>query len=301
MAKKPALGRGINALIPDSPEDEAGLGGGQRVIQIDLDDIEPNPFQPRTDFSDDQLDELTLSIKEKGVIQPIAVSRVGQKYQLIAGERRWRATRRAGFKTIPAIVHQIESKQELIELSLIENVQRDNLNPIEEAEGYRALIDTCFLTQDEVARKVGRDRSTVANMVRLLRLPGEIQEHLRKEELQMGHARALLAVEEDADRIRLARRAVAEHLTVREVEQLASERHRGGGGRRRSPTGGDKAKDRGSRRDPHLVDLEDRLRHRFGTAVTVRSSDSTKGRIELEFYNEADLERLLDLLLGDPE
>jgi ParB family chromosome partitioning protein len=300
MARKPALGRGISALIPDAAADEAAATG-QQILQIGVDEIDPNPFQPRAAFAPEQLGELMRSIQEKGVIQPVTVNRVGMRYQLIAGERRWRASKLAGLKTIPAIVHQVESQQDLMELSLIENIQREDLNPIEEAEGYRSLIDTCFLTQDEVARKVGKDRSTVANMVRLLRLPEPVQDCLRRGQLQMGHARALLALEEDDERVQLAQRAVAEGMTVRQVEQAVQGRAAPGRTRRPDPDAGQDGRKppAPARHDPHLTDFEERLQHRFGTAVAIRGGAGAKGRIELEYYDADDLERLLELLLGD--
>ncbi|MFH1566397.1 MAG: ParB/RepB/Spo0J family partition protein, partial [Gemmatimonadota bacterium] len=187
MAKRPVLGKGLHALIAEYPETAEGADG-PRVIQLSVDDIEPNPHQPRTDFDEGRLQELAASIREKGIIQPVVVNRVGGGYHLIAGERRWRAARMVGLATIPALVHAIDSAQELMELSLIENIQREDLNPVEEAEGYRTLIDTCLLTQEEVAQKVGRDRSTVANTLRLLKLPHLVQEMLRRDQLQMGHA-----------------------------------------------------------------------------------------------------------------
>lgn len=292
MARKPALGRGINALIPDSAE-EASDDQGRRIVQINVEEIKPNPFQPRTSFDEAQLNELMRSIQEKGVIQPITVNRSGNTYQLIAGERRWRACKMAGVETIPAVVYSIESQQELIELSLIENIQRENLNAIEEAEGYRTLMDTCFLTQDAVAQKVGRERSTVANMLRLLRLPEEIQEYLRNEQLQMGHARALLAVKDDDQRLTLARQAAEEGLTVRQVEQAASGQRES---RKKKPrAAADKPKRR--EQDPQLVEFEEKLQHHLGTAVSIRCGQANKGRIEVEFYDTDDLERLLELLL----
>ncbi|MFA6111069.1 MAG: ParB/RepB/Spo0J family partition protein, partial [Candidatus Latescibacterota bacterium] len=205
--------------------------------------------------------------------------------------RRWRASKKAGLTTIPAIVREIGSQQELMEISLIENIQREDLNPVEEAEGYRALMDQCFLTQDEVAQKVGKDRSTVANMVRLLKLPLEIQDYLRQDTLQVGHARALLALDDDDERLRLARRAVAEKLTVREIERVAGGRKPGEKGRRPTP--------KEAPRDPQLDDFVERLRHRFGTAVAIRRGRDQSGRIEVEFYDDQDLERLLELLLAD--
>ena len=292
MGKKPVLGKGINALIPEYPDSSAPGEDTRQVVQIHVDEIEPNPFQARSDFDEEHIDELMRSIQEKGVISPIAVNRVGQTYQIIAGERRWRASKKGGFETIPALVYEIDSQQELMELSLIENVQREDLNPVEEAEGYRSLITKCFLTQDEVAQKVGKNRSTVANLVRLLNLPHEIQDFLRRDQLQMGHARALLGLDDDDDKLELGRRAVEEKMVVREVEKAVANQ-RTGRSKKQKPA---KAADV----DPHIRDFEERLQHRFGTAVNIRRA-TKKGRIEVEFYDDSDLERILELLLTDGE
>ncbi|MEW6755063.1 MAG: ParB/RepB/Spo0J family partition protein [Candidatus Latescibacterota bacterium] len=291
MGRKSALGRGISALIPDFPEGTPGGGEARQIVYLRVDEIEPNPFQPRASFDEQGLDELMRSIQEKGVIQPITVTRVGQAYQIVAGERRWRATRKAGIETIPAILRQVESQQELMELTLIENVQREDLNPIEEAEGYRALMDRCFLTQDEVAQRVGKDRSTIANLVRLLRLPQQIQDYLRGDQLQMGHARALLGLEEDEDRLGLAARAVQEGMTVRQVEEAVNSRRTRREPRRRPAP-------REESPDPHIAEFEERLRHRLGTGVAIRRTSARRGRVEVEFYDDDDLERILELLLG---
>lgn len=293
MGKKPVLGKGINALIPEHPDSSGPNDNTRQIVNINVDEIEPNPFQARTEFDSEHIDELMRSIQEKGVIQPITVNRVGQSYHLIAGERRWRAARQAGFETIPAIVHEIESQQDLMELSLIENIQRENLTPIEEAEGYRALMDRCFLTQEQVAQKVGKNRSTVANLLRLLNLPLEIQDFMRQGRLQMGHARALLGLDDDDDRLELARRAAEEKLTAREVERAVNARR----------TGRDKKKKKTAEQrddDPLVRDQEEKLQHHFGTAVHIRRS-GPKGRIEIEFYDAGDLERILELLHDDGE
>lgn len=275
MGKKPVLGKGINALIPEHPDSGGPDDNTRQIVYINVDEIEPNPFQARTEFDPEHIDELMRSIQEKGVIQPITVNRVGQSYHLIAGERRWRATRQAGFETIPAIVHEIESQQDLMELSLIENIQRENLTPIEEAEGYRALMDRCFLTQEQVAQKVGKNRSTVANLLRLLNLPLEIQDFLRQGRLQMGHARALLGLDDDDDRLELARRAAEEKLTAREVERAVNARRSGRDKKKKQ-----KAEQRDD--DPLVREQEERLQHRFGTAIHIRRSGN-RGRIEIEF------------------
>ncbi len=293
MGKKPVLGKGINALIPEHPDSGGPDDSTRQIVYINVDEIEPNPFQARTEFNPEHIDELMRSIQEKGVIQPITVNRVGQSYHLIAGERRWRATRQAGFETIPAIVHEIESQQDLMELSLIENIQRENLTPVEEAEGYRALMDRCFLTQEQVAQKVGKNRSTVANLLRLLNLPLEIQDFLRQGRLQMGHARALLGLDDDDDRLELARRAAEEKLTAREVERAVNARRSGRDKKKKS-----KAESRDV--DPLIREQEERLQHRFGTAIHIRRSGD-RGRIEIEFYDDGDLDRILELLHDEGE
>lgn len=291
MAKRQVLGKGIHALIAEYPETADGQDT-HRIVELSIDEIEPNPHQPRTDFDEARLQELADSIRQKGVIQPVVVNRVGTSHQLIAGERRWRASRLAGLDTIPAVVYEIDSAQELMELSLIENIQRENLNPIEEAEGYRGLIDTCLLTQEEVAQKVGRDRSTVANTLRLLKLPREVQDRLRRDEIQMGHARALIPLEPD-DCVELARQCVEEQLTVRQLEKAVQARVQGKDGRKRPPRSRKPV-----RRDAILESFEEKLRHRFATAVAIQRQ-AGKGRIEIEFYDDGDLERILEILLDE--
>ena len=289
MVKKQALGKGISALIPDYPEATVE-DGASRVVNLNVDEIEPNPHQPRTEFDEERIDELMSSIREKGVIQPIAVNRVGQSYQLIAGERRWRATVKAGYKTIPALIHEIDSIQELMEISLIENTQREDLNPIEEAEGYHALVTHCLLKPEEVAKKVGKDRSTVANLIRLLNLPPEIQDYLKGGLLQIGHARALLGLDSEVDQLELGYRCVRNKMTVREIENAVKSRRSGRDKIKRLPA-------REARRDPNISEFEEKLRHHYGTGINIRTG-TKQGRIEIEFYDNDDLERLLELLLG---
>ncbi|MCC7263232.1 MAG: ParB/RepB/Spo0J family partition protein [Candidatus Latescibacteria bacterium] len=294
MGKKPVLGKGINALIPEYSDTHANGDQGRQVMQLKVDEIEPNPHQARTRFDEERLEDLMRSIKEKGIIQPITVNRVGQSYQIITGERRWRATKKAGLETIPAIIYEIESPQELMEISLIENIQRENLSPIEEAEGYRALMNTCFLTQEDVAQKVGKDRSTIANALRLLKLPLEIQDHLRQGVLQMGHARTLLGLEEEEDQLDLARRCLSEQMTVRDLERAVRARRTGRDKRARA-SGNTNGREK---RDPQLTVFQEKLQHRYGTGVAIHRN-AKKGHIAIEFYDDNDLERVLELLLGD--
>jgi ParB family chromosome partitioning protein len=263
------------------------------VIELPVDDIGPNPHQPRLNFDDDALRELADSIREKGIIQPLAVNRTAPAtYHLILGERRLRAARLAGLETVPAIVHEIESAQELMELALIENIQRKDLNPVEEAEAYRSLMSTCLLTQEDIATRVGKDRSTVANALRLLKLPEVVQAMLRGGELQMGHARALVSLDPD-DALELGQRCVAEQMTVRDLERVVRAH---GKGRKRKRGGAEGGARRGAAADPLIAEVEERLRQRFATAIAIRRGRN-KGSIEIEFYDDDDLERLLDLLL----
>ena len=294
--RREVLGKGIHALITEYPEGGDGETGTQ-VVELPVGDIEPNPHQPRLDFDDQGLRELADSIREKGIIQPLAVNRTSaNSFHLILGERRLRAARLAGLETVPAIVHEIESAQELIELALVENIQREDLNPIEEAEAYRALITTCQLTQEEIAARVGKDRSTVANALRLLRLPEEVQERLRAGELQMGHARALVSLEEK-EALDLGRRCAAESMTVRDLERAV--RGLGKGGRRGRAQDESPDPDGGSD-DAAAADFEERLRQRYATAIAIRRRRGKgKGSIEIEFYGDDDLERLLGLLLPE--
>tara|TARA_B100001250_G_scaffold411577_1_gene440573 strand:+ start:1448 stop:2341 length:894 start_codon:yes stop_codon:yes gene_type:complete len=297
MAKRSVLGRGINALIPDQPHGTEETTDGKKIIYLDVDQIKPNPFQARTEFNPEHIEELAHSIQEKGVIQPISVNHVGKDYVLIAGERRWRATRKAGIGTIPAIIREVESDQDLMELSLIENIQRENLSPIEEAEGYRTLIDNCFLTQEQVAQKVGKSRSTITNLLRLLNLSGEIQDYLRHGQLQMGHARALLGLQEEKDRIDLAKRAVNEKLSARQIESAVNSN-------RKEPKriNDDSVSPTGSNREESLLlrAQEEKLQLYFGTGVHIRRKGE-KGRIEIDFYNSNDLDRILEILNNEGE
>ncbi len=228
--RKSVLGRGLSALIPKAPakevsirHDEIGTDTGEVGImaRVNIDQVRPNPFQPRTEFDPETLAELTRSITEKGVIQPITVRRVEGGYQLVTGERRLRAAQNAGLSEIPTYIIAVDSDEEMLELALIENIQRDTLNPIEIAHAYKRLVDECHLTQEEVADKVGKDRTTVANFIRLLKLPVEIQVGLRKNQISMGHARALINVPLESMQVRLFHKIVDAGLSVRKIEQLA--------------------------------------------------------------------------------
>ncbi|MEK6650890.1 MAG: ParB/RepB/Spo0J family partition protein [Bacteroidota bacterium] len=292
--KKSVLGRGLSALIPKGPKIEST--GEERspvefgkTASIDVAKIKPNPFQPRVDFDEAALDELKRSIQEKGVIQPITVRRFGDGYQIIAGERRLRAAQLARFKEIPAYVLDVPSDEEMLELALIENIQREHLNAMEVAAAYQRLLDECQLTQEEVAQKVGKDRTTVTNFLRLLKLPEKIQDGLRKNKISMGHARAIVNVPGEKLQLRLYERIVHEGLSVRKVEDLA--RGTGGG----KPAGARKARDAGTT-PAGIQSVEDQLRQTLGTKVMVRTKGAGRGDIIIEFYSLDEFDRLLELL-----
>jgi ParB family chromosome partitioning protein len=258
-------------------------GRAMPVIDIAIDRIKPNPFQPRMNFDDTETEELAASIRSKGILQPILVRRKGAGYELIAGERRLRAARRAGMQAIPALVREAGDR-ELLEIALIENEQRVDLNPIESARSYERIINEFALTQAELADVLGRDRSTIANLIRLLRLPEKVQKLVQERALSMGHARALVAVE-DAKRCQsLAERTVRAGMPVRALERLVQS-----GGRKRVTRRALPAE------DPELAPFIQRLRHRFATNVAIHRQNG-RGKIEIEFYNQDDLERILEVL-----
>jgi len=279
---KPALGKGLSALIPEKEKrDEAG------VVQIKIDSIQPNEYQPRKSFSDDTLNELVSSIKEKGIIQPVIVRKTGDdRYQLIAGERRWRAAKIAGLNTIPAIVKDV-APAESLELALIENIQREDLNPVETAEAFNRLITDFNLTHEDLSKKVGKDRATVTNYLRLLKLPDKVKEAIASGEITMGHAKALLQVDDENTQIELAGVIVERGLSVRQAEVLC----------RKGIVKRLKRKAEVSR-DPQIVSLEEKLMQSLGTKVRIiHRSHNKGGKIEIEYYSLDDLDRLLDILI----
>lgn len=292
--KRSVLGRGLGALIPKGPLREVSIrgdnlgrdtGGSGVMARIDVDRIRPNPFQPRADFDAASLDELSRSILEKGVIQPVTVRRVDGEYQLISGERRLRAAQKAGLGSIPAYILEVASDDELLELALVENIQREDLNPIEIATAYQRLIDECRLTQEQVAQKVGKERSTVTNFLRLLKLPAKIKDGLRKGAISMGHARAIINVPAERDQLRMYEKIVSSGISVRKVEQIARSRKPRTGSQKRA-------------RSADIQHVEDKLRQKLGTKVTVRPKAGGKGEIVVEYFSLDDLDRILDLLTG---
>ena len=280
--KRPALGKGLSALIPDAPE-------ALRVAptDVDIDRLRPNDLQPRVLVDDARLQELSQSIKSNGVIQPIVVRQVGDGFQIIAGERRWRAAKLAGLARVPVVVKEVASgdNKSLLEMALIENIQREDLNPIDEALAYRRLADDFHLTQEAIAAAVGKDRASVANTLRLLKLPEEVRTEVAGGRLSMGHARALLSLSDEADQRRIARDVIARVLSVRETESLVKKLVEG-----EAP-----AKEAAPPKpvDVHTRAAEDRLKLLLGTRVRIVRRGE-RGRIEIDFNSEDELIRIYE-------
>ncbi|WP_169084055.1 ParB/RepB/Spo0J family partition protein [Paenibacillus sp. PL91] len=279
MSKR--LGRGLDALIPS-----LSVNDDDKVIEISLSQLRPNPYQPRKTFDEDSIKELAESIKQHGIIQPIIVRTVLKGYEIIAGERRFRASQFCGNATIPAVVRSF-TDQQVMEIALIENLQREDLNAIEVAIAYQALIDKFKLTQEELSMKVGKSRSHIANFVRLLSLPSEIKDNVSRGTISMGHARALVGIKDDKVQKELADLTVSLEWSVRELEEAIQKLDT------KQPE--DKTKPNQKKRDPYIDHLEESLRERFKTTVKIKQQKD-KGKIELQYYSKQDLERLLELL-----
>ncbi len=284
LERRPALGKGLSALIPDAPE-PVRTG----TMEVDVDLLSPNDHQPRLTMDDARLEELAQSIKANGIIQPILVRRDGAAYRIIAGERRWRAAQRAGLQRVPVIVRDVSpGDKQLLELALIENLQRENLNPVDEALAYQRLAEEFSLTQDQIAAAVGKDRSSVANFMRLLKLPEEIRGDLAAGVLSTGHARALLPLSDAAAQRNAAREVISRGLSVRETEALAK-RLLAKGPATPAATSAEIPK------DVHTRAAEDRLRFALGTKVRIVRKGKA-GRIEVDFTSEAELNRIYEYM-----
>jgi ParB family chromosome partitioning protein len=289
--KRPALGRGLDALIGDALDSAAHSSSSPYEVDIDL--LSPNRYQPRSRADDARIDDLAHSIKSNGIIQPIVVRRVGNAYQIIAGERRWHAAQRAGLLKVPITVRELPEGQEqkLLEWALIENIQREDLNVIEEAMAYKRLVAEFDLTQEEIAAAVGKDRSSVANILRLLKLPADVRDEVSAGRLSMGHARALLALEHEQDQRNLARDAVARGWSVRETEQMVTR------ALTRPPAAGGKTAPPARVLDVHTRAAQDKLRLTLGTrADIIRKGNG--GEIRIAFKSEDELIRIYEILVG---
>lgn len=281
MAERKALGKGLGALIPNIEDNVEGVGG---TISCNLDEIQINPYQPRTVFDQEKIEGLANSIKEKGIIQPLLVRKVNDGYQLVAGERRLRAAKKAGLKKIPVVVREI-SKTELLEYSLIENLQRENLNPIEEAEAYKKLMKEFDYTQQKVSQVLGKNRATVANQLRLLKLPGMVRKSLAEGEISMGHARGLLSLSELQKVKEAFRIVVGKGLSVRETEKLVKRLSQ------------EKKKREPGEQMIHIEYVRNDLRQWLGTQVKIVTRGK-KGKIIIEFYSSEELEHIIERIKG---
>lgn len=279
MIEKRALGKGLGALI--QPTEERFDSPGEKVLQVPISQIKTNKYQPRVNFDSEKLNDLVNSIKEKGVVQPVLVRRTPDGYELIAGERRLRAVKTLGIEKIPAIVKNV-TDIDMLELSLIENIQREELNPIEEANAFQKFITDFNFTQERIAKVLGKDRSTVANIIRLLGLPKKIQDFISKGTITAGHARALLSLPTENEQLRVCNLIIKKALSVREAELLVSKR--GAPARRTEP-----------KKEQGIIDIEGQLQQLFGTRVRILHGKK-RGRIQIEYYSNEDLNRILDML-----
>ena len=288
MARKNALGRGLGALITDANEVGSSPKSSASIIEVDIADIEANPWQPRTTFDEEKLNELAKSIKEIGIIQPLTLRKLKHgKYQIIAGERRFRASKLAGLTTVLAYIRTAEDDT-MLEMALVENIQREDLDPIEIAISYQRLMDECNLTQEDMSDRVGKKRSTIANYLRLLKLPAEIQHGLREKQISMGHARALINIEDTDVQIGLFEKIIREDYSVRKIEQEVKKLNEEG----KEP----KKDNKKTSVSEDYVALKQQLDDLFKTKIQFNRTDNGKGKIVIHFSSDDDLERIINIL-----
>ena len=287
--RRKALGRGLSALLPERPQAPSAEEAAGAILRIPIDAISPNPLQPRHVFEPEKLAELAQSIRANGIIQPLIVRRRGpDHYELVAGERRWRAARMAGLDTVPALIQDLADER-LLEITLVENIQREDLNPIELAQAFDRMARELQLSHEEIGRRTGKDRSTVTNMLRLLRLPEEVQVLLAERRLSPGHARALLGLPSADEQVELARKAVKQGLSVRQVERLVQKRTQ-------PPEEDGKQK----RQDPNVRAAAEEMERVLGTRVRIVEKSAQRGRIEIEYYSQEELDRIYNHIVGEP-
>lgn len=279
MTKRKALGKGLSALIPEA----SILNGDVNYFQCPIEQIEPNPYQPRQEFGNQEMEELVSSVKEKGIITPLLVRKAEKGYHLIAGERRWRAAQKAGLERVPVVVRE-STPIESLELALIENIHRKDLNPIEEALAYKRWLEDASTTQETLAKKLGRERSTVTNLLRLLKLPQSIQKDLINERLSMGHARLLAGLKSSGEQKRVRDLVIKKALSVRQLEELLKNRRTPGHSKKRSVE-----------KDHYFQSVADNLKRSLGTKVEIKKR-GRKGSINIYFYSDEELDRLLEIL-----
>ncbi|QGU96745.1 ParB/RepB/Spo0J family partition protein [Clostridium bovifaecis] len=279
MSKKYGLGKGLGALIPDETAQE------DSIMKIDINLIKANNEQPRKSFDEEKIIQLSESIKQHGIIQPLVLKKEGKFYTIIAGERRWRAAKSIGLKEVPVVILDLNDK-EVLEVSLIENIQREDLNPIEEAVAYKKLINDFSLTQEEVSKKIGKSRTAIANCMRLLNLDNRVQEYLIDGVISEGHGRALLSIEDKESQYKLAQTIIDESLSVREIETLI---------RNINKKKSEKTSKTERENSPYYLDMQNKLEGLFNTKVTI-NSNGNKGKIQIEYYSEEELQRIMDIL-----
>lgn len=291
--QRKALGKGLSALLPNrtAPTTAAApVAAPAHPTSLPIDAIQPNPMQPRTIFQSERLEELAASIRANGIIQPLIVRSHGDQYQLVAGERRWRAAKLVGLADVPVVVQDVAEPQ-MLELALLENIQREDLNPIETAQAYDRLSRELGLSQEEIGRRTGKDRSSITNMIRLLRLPNEVQALVAAQRLSMGHARAILGLPDADQQIEIGEKAAAQGLSVRQIEalvqELTADRPKSAGGSRKD-----------KKQDPNVKAAVEELERALGTRVRIVELSEQRGRIEIEYYSQTELDRLYQRIVG---
>jgi ParB family transcriptional regulator, chromosome partitioning protein len=288
--QRKALGKGLSALLPPRPAAAPPAPAPNAPTSLPVDAIEPNPLQPRVVFRADRLEELAASIRANGIIQPLLIRRRGDRYQIVAGERRLRAARLAGLADVPVVIQEVADPQ-MLELALVENIQREDLNPIEMAEAYDRLNRDLHLSHEEIGRRTGKDRTSIVNTIRLLKLPREVQRLLAEQRISMGHARAVLGLPSPEMQIRVAEKAAAQGMSVRRVEALVQELT----SERNEPR--DRTEDE---LDPNVKAAVEELRNALGTRVRIVEVNEQRGRIEIEYYSQAELDRLYQRIVAGP-
>jgi len=286
IQQRKALGRGLSNLIPTQIE---STSNNEEIHLIDINAIRTNPFQPRTDFDEEEIRGLADSIKNQGLLQPVVVRQKDNFYEIISGERRTRAFKHLGRDKVPCIIKTKVTDREMLELALVENIQREELNEIEKAVAYQKLLLECDYTHDELSKQVGKSRTVITNSLRLLNLPDEVQQKLRKNQISMGHARALLSLQDPKQIVDLANRIVAENLSVRDIEKETQESKENKKIKLQPPV---------PLIDPDIANVVERLQYKYGTSVSIKQSVKDKGKVEFEYFNQQDLTRIVDILLA---
>jgi len=282
-----ALGRGLSNLIPTQVDND----DNEEIHHVDINSVKTNPFQPRTDFDDEEIRGLAESIDNQGLLQPVVVRKKENSFEIISGERRFRAFKFLGKNKLPCIIKNQITDREMLELALVENIQREQLNEIEKAVAYQKLILECSYTHEQLSKQIGKSRTSITNSLRLLNLPEKIQEFVRKDKISMGHARALLSINNEKEQLKLAQKIIDNNLSVRDIEKESQEISV----KKNKNTNSSK---KNEIEDPDILQVLDKLRYKFGTSVEIKNQSKDKGKLEISFYNQADLTRIVDLLLA---